>query len=159
MADYILNNDRDAKDILIELRESTGISGNKAVIEYVDGKMIVNQYPLKVEYNEHDDSMKVTYPNEEEGYLISTNFFVSEGFNNTAHDSGKWRYETLEKAMSENPTPTKDQLRDVMKSAKYLMNDRDYMFELRKQGIDTTNPDNWDWITIWTDILNTSENH
>ena len=59
--------------------------------------------------------------------------------------------------MSENPTPTKDQLRDVMKSAKYLMNDRDYMFELRKQGIDTTNPDNWDWITIWTDILNTSE--
>ena len=31
------------------------------------------------------------------------------------------------------------------------------MFELRKQGIDTTNPDNWDWITIWTDILNTSE--
>ena len=84
-------------------------------------------------------------------------FFVSEGFNNTAHDSGKWRYETLEKAMSENPTPTKDQLRDVMKSAKYLMNDRDYMFELRKQGIDTTNPDNWDWITIWTDILNTSE--
>lgn len=135
----------------------TDISGNKAVIEYVDGKMIVNQYPLKVEYNEHDDSMKVTYPNKEKGYLISTNFFVSEGFNNTAHDSGKWRYETLEKAMSENPTPTKDQLRDVMKSAKYLMNDRDYMFELRKQGIDTTNPDNWDWITIWTDILNTSE--
>ena len=44
-----------------------------------------------------------------------------------------------------------------MKSAKYLMNDRDYMFELRKQGIDTTNPDNWAWITIWTDILNTSE--
>ena len=26
MADYILNDDRDAKDILIELRESTGMN-------------------------------------------------------------------------------------------------------------------------------------
>lgn len=135
----------------------TDASGNKAVIEYVDGKLVVNQYPLKVEYNEDDDSMKVSYPKEEKGYLLSTNFYVTEGFNNTAHDSGRWRYETLEKAMSENPTPTNDQLKDIMKSAKYFMNDRDYMFELREQGTDTTNPDNWDWITIWTDILNTSE--
>lgn len=135
----------------------TDASGNKAVVEYVDEKMIVNRYPLKVEYNEDDDSMKVSYPKEETGYLISTNFFVSEGFNNTAHDSGRWRYEILEKAMSENPTPTDDQLKEIMKSAKYLMNDRDYMFELREQGKDTTVLDNWDWITIWTDILNTSE--
>lgn len=135
----------------------TDASGKKAVIEYVDGKMIVNQYPLKVKYNEEDDSMEVEYPKEEKGYLLSTNFYVSEGFNNTAHDSGRWRYETIEKQMSENPTPTKDQLRDVMKSAKYLLNDKDYMFELKEKGLDTTNPDNWDWITIWTDILNTSE--
>lgn len=135
----------------------TDAKGDKAVIEYVDGEMIVNRYPLKVKYNEADDSMEVTYPKEETGYLLSTNFYVSEGFNNTAHDSGKWRYETLEKQMSENPTPTNEQLKEIMKSAKYLMNDKDYMFEMIEQGKDVTNPDNWDWITIWTDILNTSE--
>ena len=59
--------------------------------------------------------------------------------------------------MSENPTPTNEQLKEIMKSAKYLMNDKDYMFEMIEQGKDVTNPDNWDWITIWTDILNTSE--
>lgn len=135
----------------------TDSSGNKAIIEYVDGKMIVNKYPLKVKYNEKDDSIEINYPKEEKGYLISTNFFVSEGFNNTAHDSGKWRYEILEEQMSKNPIPTKAQLRDIMKSAKYFMNDKDYIFSLNKKGIDVSDPEKWDWITIWTDILNTSE--
>ncbi len=135
----------------------TDASGNKAVIEYVNGKMIVNKYPLKVKYNENDDSIDIKYPKEEKGYLISTNFFVSEGFNNTRGDSGKWRYETIEKQMSENPTPTKEQLRDIMKSARYFMNDKDFLFELKQKGLDPTNPKNWSWITIWMDILNTSD--
>lgn len=135
----------------------TDASGDKAIIEYVDGKMIVNRYPLKVEYNENDDSMKIDYPEKETGYLISTNFYVSEDFDNTKNDSGKWRYEILEQQMSENPTPTTEQLRDVMKSAKYFMNDKDYIFEMEEMGLDSTDPDNWDWITIWTDILDTSE--
>lgn len=88
---------------------------SKKIIEYVNGQMIVNKYPLKVQYNENDDTMQIQYPEKETGYLISTNFYVSEGFNNTKNDSGKWRYETLEKAMSENTTPTKEQLRDITK--------------------------------------------
>lgn len=135
----------------------TDVYGDKAVIEYVDGKIVVNKYPLKIEYNEENDSMNIDYPKEEKGYLISTNFYVSEGFNNTAHDSGKWRYEVLEKQLAENPTPTKNQLRDLMKSAKYFMNDKDYIFKLKEQGLDPADPDKWDWITVWTDILNTSE--
>ena len=59
--------------------------------------------------------------------------------------------------MSKNPIPTKDQLRDIMKSAKYFMNDKDYIFSLNEKGIDVSDPEKWDWITIWTDILNTSE--
>lgn len=31
MADYIMNDDRDAKDILIELRESTGMNRHQFV--------------------------------------------------------------------------------------------------------------------------------
>ncbi len=135
----------------------TDASGNKAVIEYVDGKMIVNKYPLKVKYNENDDSIDIKYPKEEKGYLISTNFFVSEGFKNAQGDSGKWRYEIIEKQMSEKPTPTKEQLRDIMKSAKYFMNDKDCFFALKKGGLDPTDPKSWGWITIWTDILNTSD--
>lgn len=37
------------------------------------------------------------------------------------------------------------------------MNDKDYILEMKNAGIDTDNPDKWDWITLWTDILNTSE--
>lgn len=135
----------------------TDASGDKAIIEYVNGQMIVNKYPLKVQYNENDDTMQVEYPGKETGYLISTNFYVSEGFNNTKGDTGKWRYETLEKKMSENPTPTKNQLRDIMKSAKYYMNDKDFIAEMKKMGLDPSISKNWSWITVWTDILNTSE--
>ncbi len=135
----------------------TDSAGNKAVIEYVDGKMIVNKYPLKVQYNEEDDSAKIEYPKEEKGYLLSTNFYVSEGFNNTKHDSGKWRYETLEKQLAKNPTPTNDELRDMMKSAKYLMNDKDHIYEMKQLGVNPDDAKKWDWITIWTDILNTSD--
>lgn len=156
-ADYLVDTLRSAERGTSFHWALTDASGNKAVIEYVDSEMIVNRYPLKVKYNEEDDSMEVAYPKEEKGFLLSTNFYVSEGFNNTVHDKGSWRYETLEKAMSENPTPTQDQLRDIMKSAKYFMNDKDFIFEMKEKGIDSTNPDNWDWITIWTDILNTSE--
>lgn len=135
----------------------TDNTGKKAIIEYVDSKMIINEYPVKVKYNENDDTMKIEYPKEEKGYLISTNFYVSEGFKNTKGDSGKWRYETLEKQMSENPTPTNDELRDIMKSAKYYMNDKDYIYEMKKIGLDTKDSSKWDWITIWTDILNTKD--
>lgn len=135
----------------------TDASGDKAIIEYIDGEMVVNEYPLEVEYNEQDDTLKIEYPKEEKGYLISTNFYVSKGFNNTKHDSGKWRYSVLEKQMSANSTPTKDELRDIMKSAKYFMNDKDYIFEMNKMGLDPGDPEKWDWITLWTDILNTSE--
>ena len=135
----------------------TDNSGKKAVIEYVDGNMVVNEYPLKVKYNETDGTMQTEYPKEEKGYLISTNFYVSEGVKNTKCDSGKWRYETLEKLMSENPAPTKEQLRDIMKSAKYYMNDKEYIYTMEKEGLDPKKPENWDWITIWTDILNTSD--
>ena len=54
----------------------TDASGDKAIIEYVNGQMIVNKYPLKVQYNENDDTMQVEYPGKETGYLISTNFYV-----------------------------------------------------------------------------------
>ena len=59
--------------------------------------------------------------------MLSTNFYVTEGFKNTTHDAGKWRYQTLEEQMAKNPTPTNDELRDLMKSAKYFKNDRDFM--------------------------------
>lgn len=134
----------------------TDKTGNKAIIEYVNGNMIVNKFPVKVKYNETtDDFDSFEYPEKETGYLISTNFFVSKGFTNTKHDSGKWRYETIDNLMSKNSTPTKEQLRDVMKAVKYLQNDKDYLFELKQQGKDVEKPENWDWITLWTDILDT----
>lgn len=131
--------------------------GNKAIIEYVNGKMILNKHPLKVQYNEANDTMKVQYPKQETGYLLSTNFYVSEGFKNTAHDAGKWRYQTLEEQLANNPTPSKDELRDMMKSAKYFMNDKDYIWKQKKEGNNVQDPGNWDWETIWTDILNTQD--
>lgn len=136
----------------------TDKTGNKAVIEFVDGKMVVNKFPLEVKYNEETDKFdSITYPKTETRFLLSTNFFVSEGFENTKHDSGKWRYQTLCEAASKNPTPAKDQLRDMMKSVKYLKNDKDYIYELKEQKKDPENVKDWDWITIWTDILNTNE--
>lgn len=135
----------------------TDKTGNKAVIEYVNGEMVVNKFPLDIQYNETDDSMILNYPKEEKGFLLSTNFFVSEGFTNTKHDSGRWRYQTLKEKASANSTPTKDELREMMKSVKYLKNDKDYIWELKQQGKDPENVKDWDWITIWTDILNTDD--
>ena len=43
----------------------------------------------------------------------------------------------------------------MMKSAKYFMNDKDYIYSMQQLGLDTTKAENWDWITIWTDIMNT----
>ena len=58
MKDNILNDDRDAKDILIELRESTGMNRNKfceyfdipymTVREWEHGKKRVPKYVLRV---------------------------------------------------------------------------------------------------------------
>ena len=135
----------------------TDKSGNKAVAEFINGEMIVNKYPIKVKYNETTDDIQISYPKQETGYLLSTNFYVSEGFKNTVHDAGKWRYQTLDELMSKNPTPTKDELRDIMKAVKYHMNDRDFMWELRQEGKDVNKAENWEWETVWTDILNTED--
>ncbi len=104
--------------------------------------MVVNKYPLKVQYNEKEDTMQVQYPKQETGYLLSTNFFVSEGFKNTSHDAGKWRYQTLEEQMSKNPTPTNEELKDIMKSVKFFLNDKDFMWELRQDGKDVNKAEN-----------------
>lgn len=122
----------------------TDKSGNKAIIEFVNGKMNVNKYPLKVKYSETTDDIQIQYPKQETGYLLSTNFYVTEGFNNTAHDAGKWRYQTLDELMSKNPTPTKDELRDVMRAVKFFMNDRDFMWELKQDGKDVNKAENWE---------------
>lgn len=135
----------------------TDKSGNKAVVEFINGKMCVNKYPVKVKYNETTDDIQISYPKQETGFLLSTNFYVSEGFKNTVHDAGKWRYQTLDELMSKNPTPTKDELKDVMKSVKFFMNDKDFMWELRQDGKDVNKAENWEWETVWTDILNTDD--
>lgn len=133
------------------------VTGNRAIIEYVKGAMKINTQPVEVQYKEDDDTATITHPKEKKDYLISTNFYVTEEFENTKSDTGRWRYQTLKAEMEKNDTPTKEQLRDVMKSAKYLMNDKEYIYKMKQEGLDPTNPDNWDWITIWTDVLNTNE--
>lgn len=58
MADYILNDDKDAKDVLIELRESTGMNRNQfceyfeipymTVSDWEHGKKRVPKYFLRL---------------------------------------------------------------------------------------------------------------
>lgn len=135
----------------------TDASGNRAVIEFADGRMIVNRYPIKVKYNELDNTAEYSYPKKDTGYLICTNFHVSEGYSDKYVSDGRWRYETLERQLSENPHPDKKQLRDIMASVKYFMNDVESMHEITEAGNDPLDPGAWEWKTIWTDIHNTKD--
>lgn len=132
-------------------------SGDKAIIEYVDGKINVLTALPEVEYNEQNYEWSVSYPNELKPYLVSTNFFLSQEIEKTSIEEGFWRYSTSQKELAQNPNPTKNELIDIMKKVKYFMNDKDYEGTLVKKGADIADPQNWEWITIWTDILDTKE--
>ena len=136
----------------------TDASGDRAIIEYTNGKMNVIENPVHVDYDEANLNIALSYPNIAKPYLISTNFHLSPDIDVDLSkiDSGFWRYATLEKALEKNPTPNENELAEMMKSAKYYQNDFDMKRIIKQEGKDVNDPNSWDWITIWTDILNTS---
>ena len=60
-------------------------------------------------------------------------------------------------AREDRLAPANGQLKALMKSAKYLMNGRDFLFGLKQQGADASAPDDRDRITVWTGLPNTSQ--
>ena len=79
MADYIMNDDRDAKDILIELRESTGMNRHQfceyfeipymTVSDWEHGKKRVPKYFLRLlEYYVKAEQMNKAKEEQNNGY-------------------------------------------------------------------------------------------
>ncbi len=132
-------------------------SGDKAIIEYVNGKMNVITIPPDVQYDEQTYTPTISYPQEPKPYLINTNFFLSQEVINTPNEDGFWRYATAQKALEKNPTPSKEELVDIMQSVKFFLNDVDEQHKIQQKGKDPNNPQDWEWITLWTDILDTEE--
>ena len=133
-------------------------NGNRAIIEYTNGKMNVIENPVHIDYDEANYNIALSHPNIAKPYLLSTNFHLSPDINVNLKDadSGAWRYATLEKALEKNPTPNENELVEMMKSAKFYQNDFDTRMKIIQEGKDLGDPNSWEWITIWTDILNTS---
>lgn len=131
-------------------------SGDRAIIEYVNGKMNVIKNPTRVDY---DKDYKISHPELAKPFLISTNFYVSKEIATDVKnpDNGLWRYATLQNALEKNSTPNKNELIAMMKSAKYFLNDNDIKEYLKRENKDPNDAKNWEWITIWTDILDTKE--
>ena len=132
-------------------------SGNRAVVEYVNGQMNVLKNPVQVDFNEQNGDKAISYPNEPKPYLIATNFFLSQGVEPDVLASGFWRYSTLKEQLENNPTPNKDELAKMMQSVKFLQNDKDTIVAMQKQGLDPNDASNWGWLTLWTDVLDTKE--
>lgn len=133
-------------------------SGDMAIVEYVNGKMQIIKKPLSVEYDEQTYTPYISYPDEQKPYLINTNFYLSQNVQNTTEDEeGFWRYATAQKLLEANPTPSKYELVDIMSKIKYFMNDLDQKQTIEQAGKDPADPQNWKWMTIWTDILDTNE--
>lgn len=132
-------------------------NGDKAIIEYVNGKMNVITIPPDVQYNEQTNTPIISYPDEPKPYLINTNFYLSQEVPNTANEEGFWRYATVQEELEKNPTPNKEELTDIMEKVKFFLNDMDIKHLISQKGKDPNDPQYWNWMTIWTDILDTQE--
>ena len=137
----------------------TDASGDRAVIEYVNGRINVIQNPVHVAYDEANYNIAISRPERAKPYLISTNFYLSKEIHTNVvdPDSGLWRYATLEKKLEANARPSKNELAAMMRSAKFLLNDFDMKMGLKREYKDPNDSKNWEWMTIWTGIFDTRE--
>lgn len=124
--------------------------GNRVVLEYVDNELVVNEYPIEVQFNEETGSSTVNYPQKDTGYIMSTNFYVTKGAQDPSilGDNGYWRYQTLEGKLRNNPNPTLEEAMTYLDAIHYGLQDKDTALEITKEGYDATNEDLWDWISI-----------
>ena len=124
--------------------------GNRVVIEYVNNELVVNEYPLEVEFNEETGASTVNYPEKDTGYILSTNFYVTKGAQdpNILDDNGYWRYQTLEGKLRNNPKPSLEESMEYLDAIHYGMQDKDTALEISKAGYDPKDERMWDWISI-----------
>ena len=133
----------------------TDASGDRAVIEYVDGEMKVNRQPLKVSYHPADNTFTLAPAQEDKEYLAVTNFYVSDGIENT-RGMGYWRYETLCSLLDENAHPDAGLAMEYMRAVRFLLNDNEVRARMTLKGMDPDDLDHWRWITSWSTVYDTA---
>ena len=124
--------------------------GNRVVLEYVNNELVVNEYPLEVEFDETTGVSTVKYPKADRGYILSTNFYVTEGAQDPSilGDNGYWRYQTLEAKLRNNPNPSLKEAMEYLDAIHYGMQDKDTALEISLEGYDPSDERLWDWISI-----------
>lgn len=134
-------------------------SGNRAVLEFVNNKLVVNKYPIIVDFDENTGSSKVEYPEKDTGYLLSTNFYVTKGAQDPGilDDNGYWRYETLANLLNKNPHPDLKEAMSYLDSIHYSLQDKDTAIELTNENKDPKDQKNWEWISIDSSIYDLNE--
>lgn len=143
----------------------TDKTGDSAVFEFVDNKLVVNRTPVDVEsdfgkmtdindISDINEQVKISYPKKDTGYQLVTNFYVSEGAENTIGE-GFWRYQTLKNKLEENPNPTKEEAMKYLEAVRFYKNDVDTSLLIKGQGQDPDDYINWGWFTVWSEIYDT----
>ena len=124
--------------------------GNRAVLEFVNNELAVNYYPLEVEFNEETGASTVNYPEKDTGYLLSTNFYTTNGAQDPGipGDNGYWRYQTLEGLLRKNPNPSQEEAMTYLDAIHYSLQDGDVAFAIEKYGYDPKDEKIWEWISI-----------
>ena len=135
------------------------LSGRRAVLEYVNNELVVNECPLDVHFDEKTGASDVVWLKEPADYILSTNFYVTEGAQDPKilGDNGYWRYETLCNKLKENPHPTKEEAMGYLDAIHYGLRDKDTYVGLLAEGTDPDDPANWAWISIDSSVYDLQE--
>lgn len=142
-------------------------AGDAAVFEIVNGELVVSRNPVIVDYDfessvdaisteDLNKAVKILYPDEEKPYQLVTNFYVTEGAENTVAE-GYWRYQKLRDLLEQNPNPTNKQAMSFLEATKYFENDIDMSFKLAAEGKDAHSDENWKWLTVWSEVYDSED--
>lgn len=143
----------------------TDKTGDTAVFEVVDGELVVNRTPIIVKgdfYNMPQDTtqeklnseVELLYPEVETGYNLVTNFYVSPNAKNHRGE-GFWRYQELAHSLYMIPNPTNAEAMEFLQRVRFYQNDGDTMLDIRAQGKDMRDPNEWAWCTVWSEVYDT----
>ncbi|MCQ2145445.1 MAG: linear amide C-N hydrolase [Bacteroidales bacterium] len=125
-------------------------NGDRVIIEYVDNEMHVLRTPDLI--------------GEDAPYIMSTNFYLTPGRRVDREtglwekkELGYWRFDVLCESLKANPTPSKAEAMDYMKSVRIVFNDQDEIEAMKRVGLDPEKFEDWSWMSLWSSVYNSED--